>query len=128
MGVAEQWQERLGHLLEDVNCVLLNPRRDDWDSSWTQSIDNFQFCQQVNWELDGLETSDIVVFYFDPQTRSPITMMELGLVATRSCRVVVCCPEGFWRKGNVDIMCDRYGMHTVDSLEAVADQVGRWAG
>ena len=126
MGVAEQWQERLGHLLEDVSCVLLNPRRDDWDSSWTQSIDNPQFCQQVNWELDGLEAADIVVFYFDPQTRSPITLMELGLVAMRSCDVVVCCPEGFWRKGNVDIVCSRYGIHTVDSLEAVAEQVGRW--
>lgn len=123
MGVAEQWQERLAKMLEDVNCTLLNPRRDDWDSSWVQSIDNPQFNEQVNWELQGLETAHIVVFYFDPNTKSPITMMELGYVSNRICEVVVCCPEGFWRKGNVDIMCKREGMVTVNSLEEIADYV-----
>ena len=24
--------------------------------------------------------------------------------------MVVCCPEGFYRKGNVDIVCNRYGV------------------
>lgn len=123
MGVAEQWQERLANMLTDVDCTLLNPRRDDWDTSWVQSIDNPQFKEQVKWELRGLDNSVIVVFYFDPNTKSPITMMELGYVANFPYEVVVCCPEGFWRKGNVDILCEHTGMDTVDSLEEVAEYV-----
>lgn len=123
MGIAEQWQERLSKMLEGVDCTLLNPRRDDWDSSWVQSIDNPQFYEQVNWELRGLENAHLVVFYFDPNTKSPITMMELGYIANRICEVVVCCPEGFWRKGNVDIMCERNGMKTVNTLEEIAEYV-----
>lgn len=124
MGVAEQWQERLAKLLEDTDCILVNPRRDDWDASWVQSIDNPQFNEQVNWELRGLEDAHIVVFYFDPNTKSPITLMELGYVAAMPCvDIVVCCPEGFWRKGNVDIMCNRCGITTVNSLEEIAEFV-----
>jgi hypothetical protein len=123
MGVAEQWQERLAKMLTDVDCTLLNPRRDDWDASWVQSIDNPQFKEQVEWELRGLDSSVIVVFYFDPNTKSPITLMELGYISNYPCEVVVCCPEGFWRKGNVDILCEHTGMDTANSLEEVAEFV-----
>jgi hypothetical protein len=43
-----------------------------------------------------------------PDTKAPISLLELGLFA-RSDRVVVGCPDGFWRRGNVEIVCQRYG-------------------
>ena len=36
-------------------------------------------------------------------------MLELGLHA-RSGKVVLFCPEGFWRKGNVDLTAAAYGV------------------
>lgn len=117
MGVAEEWQDRISKDLADLPGTILNPRRDNWDSSWVQEITNRQFRDQVVWELDGLELADIVVFYFDPATKSPITLMELGLQCNAGKRVIVCCPSGFWRKGNVDILCDRYDFTQVSSLE-----------
>jgi hypothetical protein len=107
MGKAEDWQTRLTKDLENQNLLILNPRRDDWDSSWEQKISNPQFYAQVNWELSALENANVIAFYFDPNTKSPITLMELGLWV-QSGKCVVCCPEGFWRKGNVDILCQRY--------------------
>lgn len=86
-----------------------------------QSIHNPKFKEQVNWELDALSSADIVVFYFDPNTKSPITLMELGLAAASESNVIVCCPDGFWRKGNVEIICDRFDIplcNTFDSLVA----------
>jgi hypothetical protein len=125
MGVADNWQTRFIAGLEDHPVTLLNPRRDDWDASWEQSIDNPQFAEQVNWELDKMTNADFVAFYFDPKTKSPITLMELGLMAGLSKsrgwyfkrEAVVCCPPGFWRKGNVDIICQRAGIKMVDTLE-----------
>ena len=81
MGLAEPWQERLVAEFKDTNLRFLNPRRDDWDSSWAQEASNPKFSEQVNWELDALAYSDLVIFYFDPNTKSPITLMELGLFA-----------------------------------------------
>lgn len=125
MGKAEDWQTKLKNLLVDTDYVILNPRRDDWDSSWVQSIENAQFKEQVTWELDHIELADVVLFYFDPNTKSPITLMELGyvlggLAACDKC-VLVCCPEGFWRKGNVDIMCQRADLHVYTKIEEIAD-------
>ena len=109
MGQAENWQTKVEASLADCEVVIFNPRRDDWDSSWKQSIDDPQFREQVEWELDALERADVIVMYFDPGSKSPISLLELGLFA-RSGKMVVCCPQGFWRKGNVDIVCAKYGI------------------
>jgi hypothetical protein len=53
--------------------------------------------------------------YFVPSTKSPITLLELGLLA-RSNKLVVCCPEEFWRRGNVEVVCARYGVPLVAEL------------
>lgn len=54
MGKAENWQIHVENLLEYTDCVIFNPRRDDWDSSWVQSvtrrvctITNPQFTRRV---------------------------------------------------------------------------------
>ena len=57
MGLAEQWQERVVRAMSSVSdLVILNPRRDDWDSNWEQRADDPQFYEQVSWELDMLES------------------------------------------------------------------------
>jgi hypothetical protein len=130
MGLAEPWQERLVNEFKDTDIRFLNPRRDDWDSSWVQEASNPQFNQQVTWELDALDYSDLIVFYFDPNTKSPITLMELGLYAA-SGKVIVCCPAGFWRKGNVEIVCQRHDVTLVNSFDelvvAVRKETRFWA-
>lgn len=118
MNTAERWQDRLKEELKNYDVVMFNPRRDDWDSSIQQTILDSRFSEQVNWELDALDSSSLIVFYFDPNTKSPITLLELGLYANRG-NVIVCCPDRFWRKGNVEIVCKRHGIkleHTFDSL------------
>lgn len=118
MGKAEDWQERITRSFQSEEICFLNPRRDDWDSSWEQRIDHPAFNEQVTWELDALEAANLIVFYFSPETTSPVSMLELGLFA-RSSKVIVCCPEGFWRKGNVDIVCHRWNIPQVETLEAL---------
>ena len=66
MGQAEDWQALVAEKLADRTVILLNPRRDDWDSSWQQSIDNQPFRQQVDWELDGLDLADVILMYLGP--------------------------------------------------------------
>lgn len=120
MGKAVDWQSVVQKFFANDNTVkyLFNPRRDDWDSSWLQSIHDEQFNTQVNWEMDHIELADIVFFYFDPATKSPITLMELGYCLGRGMKVVVCCPEGFWRKGNIEVMCDRHDVTLFEDIHS----------
>lgn len=131
MGKAENWQKNLIHeFRDDEDVTFLNPRRDDWDSSWKQSRDDPRFVQQVQWELDGIDSVDIVFFYFDPNTMAPVSMAELGYVLggvshgeRDPYQIVVVCPDGFWRQGNVDIMCDRVGVTVHRTLEEGYDSL-----
>jgi len=123
MGTAEDWQSKLVNELVDKNVVSLNPRRDQWDSSWEQSINNPLFREQVNWELNALEAADLVVFYFDPKTLAPITLLELGLHAHLGQRVIVCCPSGYWRRGNVEIVCDRYNLKFTNTFDDLVQEL-----
>ncbi len=118
-GQAVDWQSEVASALEDRPGTLLNPRRPDWDASWKQSADDPQFRAQVAWELDALEQADLIAMYFAPTSKAPISLLELGLFARPGDRrgaIVVACPEGYWRKGNVDIVCERYSAQRVDDL------------
>jgi hypothetical protein len=79
-----------------------------WDPTWEQSITNPHFAEQVNWELDQIDRSDIVFFYFQGGTMSPISLMELGIVMGENRNnVIVVCEPGFWRRGNIEVLCKR---------------------
>jgi nucleoside 2-deoxyribosyltransferase len=99
MGLAEDWQSKTVEIFKDYNLTFLNPRRDNWDSTLTQEMMNKEFSYQVNWEMDNLDECDIIFMNILPDTKSPITLLELGLQAD-SKKIIVCCPDGFWRKGN----------------------------
>lgn len=122
MGKADNWQALVEEFFKDEpNVVLFNPRRDDWDSSWEQSINNAQFYTQVTWELDHLEKVDVIIMHFVPDTMSPISLLELGLYAD-SGKLLVSCPDGFWRKGNVEIVCEQYGIVCYNSIEELLSE------
>lgn len=116
------WQTQVTEALKESSATLLNPRRNFWDAGWKASAEDENFRSQVEWELEGLEKADLIIMYFDPETKSPISLLELGLFA-RDGKMIVCCPEGFHRKGNVDIVCQRYGIQQVDSLDELIEEV-----
>lgn len=118
MGKAEDWQTELSKRFHHMGYDVLNPRRDDWDSSWSQEFENAQFFQQVTWELNALENADLIIMYFAPETKSPISLLELGLF-TQSNKISVVCPVGFWRKGNVDIVCQYYNIPLYENFETL---------
>jgi hypothetical protein len=124
MGIAEDWQTQVENFFKHYprEIVILNPRRDAWDSSWSQDAMSPQFYQQVNWELNALEKSDMIIMYFSPDTKSPISLLEFGKFAD-SGKILVCCPTGFWKKGNVDIVCERYGIPNYSTLIELLEDI-----
>ena len=122
MGKAVNWQQYLITELRGEDVTIWNPRRDDWDISQEQSISNAYFVEQVEWELRALEFADIIALYFAPNTKSPISLLEFGL-HTKSGRLIVCCPKGFWRKGNVDVVCRRYGVTQVNTINNLLEKI-----
>jgi hypothetical protein len=119
MGKTENWQAELEKSFANQSVILLNPRRDDWNKEWKSVRTDANFRAQVEWELSALEAADIIVMYFAPGSQSPISLLEMGLYA-RTKKLMIVCPDGFWRKGNVDIVAERYHIDTYPTLAAMS--------
>lgn len=122
MGKAVQWQRLLATYLSDLPITVTNPRRGHWNPDVAPEAKDAAFKAQVDWELGALEQASVICFFFDTTTKSPVTMLELGLWA-HSKKVVVCCGKDFWRAGNVQIVCERYGIPFTDRFEKMVPMV-----
>ncbi|WP_068089712.1 nucleoside 2-deoxyribosyltransferase domain-containing protein [Novosphingobium rosa] len=122
MGHAPDWQKDMIAALAQDDVEILNPRRPDWNPAWRPEANEPEFRRQVEWELSALESADVIVLYLAPGSQSPISLLEMGLHA-RSGKLIVLCPQGFWRKGNVDITAERYGVQQVADLPALTQAV-----
>jgi len=82
------------------------------------------------------EAAAVVVVWFAKDTKAPVSLLELGMVAKeeftggggngdgerkrrRRSKAVVVCEEGFWKEGNVRMVCNKYGVEIVDGFEAL---------
>ncbi len=119
MNEASQWQRALMRMLPD-EWEFLNPRRDDWDETWVQDPPSDGFREQVRWEIEMLEYADVIPIYFDPHTKSSITLLEFGKYVG-SGKVIVCSPPGFWRRGNLIVECEVEGIPLLETLPELAD-------
>lgn len=120
MGKAEDWQSMAAERIGNANRLILNPRRDEWNPEWTQDYSNPNFREQVQWELSALDRADWVFVHLQHDTLSPITLMEIGLHARRG-RMLISCPEGFWRRGNVQTVAVHYKVPLYDSIDEAMD-------
>jgi len=121
MGKAEKWQDEVvKRFAKRRRLNILNPRRDDWDSSWDQSpIPGTKFHEQVTWELSAQERSDVICYYFAKDTMSPITLLEMGLFGRYNSnkQIVVYVDKDYQRRGNVIVTCNYYGIIWHDDFE-----------
>ncbi len=127
MGSSADWQTQFAYdlaekaLPKNQSFTLFNPRRDNWDASWEQNIENPQFYQQVDWEMNALANADWIVMHLEQGSASPISLLEIGLYAHAGSKLLVHCPEGFYRKGNVDIVCAKNDIRQFGSLNEIVD-------
>ena len=121
MGNSRDWQADLyNHFAQsDGRYRLFNPRQEKWDPTRPGEMD-----YQVRWELNHLEEADLILMYILGTSKSPISLLEMGLHA-RSGKMVVICEDDFYRYDNVRITCDYYGVPLYNDLDTYLHQSER---
>lgn len=111
------WRETLISDLSQYPVTIIDPYQPKWDSTWREDMSDSRFREQVEWELHMQDCANIVAILFHPESQAPISLLELGLCARggEQKTVVVGCPEGFWKRGNVQVVCQRFGIPLLDS-------------
>lgn len=116
------WRETLIGTLSHLPVTVYNPLRPDWESLLPEDATSTPFREQVEWELEMQQRADVVVVYFGPDTDAPISLLELGLCA-RSNKAIVACHRGYRKRGNVEIVCQRYRITFLNAEEDWATSV-----
>ena len=119
MGRSADWQAALVARFRDSiggRWLFFNPRRREFHASPAEME------YQVAWELAHLEAADLIVMNLLGDSRSPISLLEMGLYA-RSGKLFVACSPDYYRYDNVRITCRRYGVPLYDSLTALLDDL-----
>lgn len=97
MGNSPDWQAEVIQEIKDYNIVIFNPRR------VLPPEGEEEIVKQINWELDGLQTSRTIYMHLCANTISPISLYELGLLQGQqsSRHIIVYCDKEYTRKLNV---------------------------
>lgn len=104
-GNSFNWQESIVNRCQDLDITFYNPRRKQWTDSPLPS----QLEYQIKWEQEHLDNADIIIMCLLDDSKSPVSLLELGLYAQSGRLIVFCNPE-FYRYTNVKLTCQKYNI------------------
>lgn len=116
MGKAPDWQAAFADKIASIPIAAFNPRRIHWDPNWEQDIKDQNLHHQMDWEMTNLNEVDLIILYLHPGTISPVSLLELGRYS-QSGRLIVCCPGGYHRRGNVQYICQKDNVPLLDDFD-----------
>ncbi len=94
------------------------------------TINNHDFLSKdemdshVNWELDAMSKSTLVLFNFLGGSFSPISLLELGLNC-KSKKALVVCERGFYKYNYVQTLCVKYNIPFFETLTDVINNLNK---
>lgn len=112
-GDSLNWQDKV--IIElinlDISCEVFNPRREHWNPNPTKE----DMEKQIKWEQEHLDKANIIVMVLLDDSKSPISLLEMGLYA-KSKKLIVFCTPKFYRFDNVRLTCEKYHIPLVQDL------------
>ena len=112
-GDSLNWQNKT--IIELMNLgindiEIYNPRREHWNPN--PSKEEMEY--QIKWEQEYLDKADFIAMVLLDDSKSPISLLELGLYAKSNKLIVFCTPD-FYRWDNVRLTCEKYNIQLVES-------------
>lgn len=123
-GDSPNWQKELTNELNKDKglygkLTIFNPRRDEWPDDGSDEV-----IRQIRWELDHMDEADFIIMNIIGDSKSPISLMEIGLYA-QSGKLIVFCPEDFYRFDNVMVVCERHNipLHRTNDVKEIMKEI-----
>ena len=119
-GKSVDWQKEIADYADEINVTVFNPRR----SNWNTSANSKEIEKQIDWELEHMERADYIIMNILGDSKSPISLLELGLHA-RSGKLIVFCPKSFYRYDNVRVTCETYNikLYSIEDYNSNIDEI-----
>jgi len=119
-GESLDWQKEISDYSNEIGVNVFNPRRNNWD----KDAGSKEIVRQIDWELEHMEKADYIIMNILVNSKSPISLLELGLHA-RDGKLIVFCPKSFYRYDNVRVTCETYGvkLYSIEDYKNNIDEI-----
>lgn len=103
------WQHKLINMFKkqydgEKPITIYNPRREDWSDDGSAELK-----RQIKWEHNHMDDADLIIMNILEDSKSPISLMEIGMYAASE-KLVVFCKSEFYRFDNVEMVCKKYNV------------------
>ena len=110
-GDSLNWQDKV--IIELINLgikdlEIYNPRKEHWNPKPSKK----DMEKQIIWEQDHLDKADVIAMVLLDDSKSPISLLELGLYANTNKLIVFCTPN-FYRWDNIRLTCEKYNIELI---------------
>ena len=120
-GNSPDWQhdyvEKLKENVKKLPGILYvyNPRRDSGEGIQPGDIEEMNY--QITWELEHMEKASKIYMRILGDSKSPISLLELGLWAGKDpTKIVVCCDPSYYRYQNIAVTCKKSSVMMIAEL------------
>ncbi len=84
-------------------------------------LNDSEMSKHIKWEWEALKHSDAILFNFNAESKSPISLLELGMYI-RSEKIVVVCPKEFYQSHYIETLCSEEQVPLFQSIEEVLNR------
>ncbi len=118
------WQTEFVCMMSDTNVVFFNPRRESFDI--TKSLSS---KDQIAWEVEHLNRSEVVIFWFPEEGNCMISLFELGKTLGKGIPCIVGVEPGYIRALDVFYQLSMLSNQPMyKDLHSVADALHAYLG
>lgn len=103
------WRKTIIEEIGDSN-IILDPTNTNHDK-----LSDEEMKLHIQWELDALSKADIILLNFLSDSKSPISLVELGLYVASN-KLIVICPKEFYKSKYVYTLCEKYNTPIFDTI------------
>lgn len=103
------WRKKVIEKIGDTN-IILDPTNKNHDK-----LSDEEMKLHIQWELDALVKADRILLKFLSDSKSPISLLELGLYVASN-KLIVVCPKEFYQSRYVYTLCEKYNTPIFDNI------------
>lgn len=120
---AFNWQAEVAEKIKDLDIVVYNPRR----KNWNDNDKALQEVVQIKWEFESLRKSTFISFWFSYETVAPITLFELGTWSASSTPILIGAHPEYVRRRDIEIQMGllKPDLHIYDNLDDLSKAIRR---
>ena len=118
MTETNDWREHFIEGFKSYDVSFLSPYRKNQPNITDENLDlnDPAIIEHIKWVNNAIDDAWMVFLYFDPSTKSPLSLLDFADLCKNK-KAIVCCPKDFWKSTIIKTVCIEFNVQFFEDLE-----------